>query len=187
MDNTGQGAPSSPKRDTRRSASDEIGWPQSQLRSSVSRRMEGRPNSRPSKVAGASKMSICFCPARYTFRDCRRSFGTASLFHSTETYEFHLPDCPFYTSPRRIRKLGARLYSISRFLSAAAMATISVTTGAGGFSIMPHLSFAAVVPNDSPAFALFSRDSSSYNHFFRRSDIGTTASYEILESTLQKY
>jgi hypothetical protein len=107
-------------------------------------------------VARKFKISICVCPGRYDLRAHQYLSEAVSLFYSKETCETHLPECPFYTSPRQVRNLGVRFCSVGYFLSAAIMATISITTGSTSFSINPHLSINAVVPSDSPAFALFS-------------------------------
>jgi hypothetical protein len=154
----GQRLPLIPSLDASPGISDDFDWRQS-ANSSIAYKKKHKHRPSPLQM-GARDLgsSICTCSTSYAFKDYQYLSRVVSLFYSTERYETHLPQCPFYTSPQQVRKLGARFHSIGYLLSTAILATVSMTTGASGFSITPHLSFKAVVPSNSPAFALFSRD-----------------------------
>ena len=147
-----------PSLDSLQEGSDDIDWPQPSNSPKAYRKGHER---RPLPLRTGARdfgLPTCTCPARYAFKDYRYLSRAFSLFYSKERYETHLPQCPFYTSPQQVRKLGARFHSVGYLLSTAILATVSMNTGSNGFSITPHLSFKAVVPSNSPAFALFSRD-----------------------------
>jgi hypothetical protein len=178
-----------PKFDALGRISDDRGWPQFTVRPKAYRNKHKARPLLPSMVARKFKISICVCPGRYDLRAHQYLSGAVSVFYSKETYETHLLECPFYTSPRQVRNLGVRFCSVGYFLSAAIMATISITTGSTSFSISPHLSINAAVPSDSPAFALFSYrnlddDLNPRSTNGRRSE--SARSCEILDSTMQR-
>ena len=62
--------------------------------------------------------------------------------------------CPFHNEKRRIIVLFRRWTFCSWVLSFSIQASLTITKGAGGFSISPHLEFRAIVPVNSPVFRL---------------------------------
>lgn len=161
--------------------SDNFDWQQSTYSSiAYKKKYKRRPSPLPTGARDLGS-SICTCPTSYAFKDYQYLSRAVSLFYSKERYETHLPQCLFYTSPQQIRKLGARFLSIGYLLSIAILATVSIKTGASVFFITPHLSFKAVVPSNSPAFALFSRENYQQSLDYRFA----TAS-EILDSIMPR-
>lgn len=159
----GQRLPLRPSLESLQDTSYNIDWPQFAISSNVFGKKHKR---RPFSLQTGTKdfkSSICTCSGSYAFKEHRYLSRAVSLLYSTERYETHLPQCPFFASSQRIRKLTARFYPASYLLSTAILATISIQTGASGFSIAPYLSFKAVVPSNSPAFALFSKDNYADN------------------------
>ncbi|QSZ31011.1 hypothetical protein DSL72_000572 [Monilinia vaccinii-corymbosi] len=67
----------------------------------------------------------------------------------------HRITCPYYHLAQQVKAIGASYMLCSKLLRFSLQATISLTQGAGGFSISPQLKFISVVPNDSPSFKLF--------------------------------
>ncbi|ERF73404.1 hypothetical protein EPUS_08547 [Endocarpon pusillum Z07020] len=156
--------------------SDDFDWQQS-ANSSIAYRKKYKRRSSPVQTGTRDLgLSLCICPANYAFKHYQCLSRAISLFYSNERYETHLPQCPFYTSPQQIRKLGARFHSVGYLLSTAILATVSMKTGASSFSITPHLSFKAIVPSSSPAFALF-----SWKNYVRSATIS-----EILDSIMPR-
>jgi hypothetical protein len=66
----------------------------------------------------------------------------------------HKAGCPLYIPGQKTRILQARQTFCNRLLKFSILASLNITTGAGGFAISPQLHFRAVVPKDSPAFKL---------------------------------
>lgn len=77
------------------------------------------------------------------------------LVFETESTSHH-STCPLFTISAITTTAKFRIASCGTFLAGAVEASISITRGAGGFSISPVLRGARVVPYDSPAFALVS-------------------------------
>jgi hypothetical protein len=152
----GQRLPILPSLDSLLKTSYDVDWLQSANISNVYGKKQKRRPLPPRTGARDFTLPVCTCPPRYAFKDYQYLSRAVSLFYSKERYEIHLPQYPFYTCPKQVRKLGARFHSAGYLLSTAILATISINTGASGFSINPQLSFRAVVPSNSPAFALFS-------------------------------
>ncbi len=176
----GQRLPLRQSLDSLQETSDHIDWPQSSNSYHVYRKRHKRQPLPHRTGARGFKSSICTCIASYASKDYRYLSRAVSLFYSKERYETHLPQCPFYTSPQQFRKLGARFHSVGYLLSTAILATVSISTGASSFSITPHLSFKAVVPFNSAAFALFSRD----NYRKSRLHSGCATPGEFLDSIM---
>jgi hypothetical protein len=66
----------------------------------------------------------------------------------------HKAGCSLYIPGQKTRILQARQTFCNRLLKFSIVASLNITTGAGGFAIGPQLKFRAVVPEDSPAFKL---------------------------------
>ena len=70
----------------------------------------------------------------------------------------HHRTCSLFSNPASTDTATFRIASCGKFLAGAVEASISITRGAGGFSISPMLRGARVVPRDSPAFELVCPD-----------------------------
>jgi len=66
----------------------------------------------------------------------------------------HHQSCPLYSNCEQERTFSLNLSYCGTLLAATVRATLTMTRGAGGFSINPGLSYSRIVPSDSPAFAL---------------------------------
>ncbi|KAF7511002.1 hypothetical protein GJ744_005548 [Endocarpon pusillum] len=165
--------------------SDDFDWQQS-ANSSITYTKKHKRRPSPHQT-GARDLgsSVCTCPASYAFREYQYLSRAVSLFYSKERYETHLPRCPFYTSPQQVRKLGARFHSVGYLLSTAILTTVSMKTGASGFSITPHLSFKAIVSSRSPAFSLFSQENYEKS-LHRRSATTSELTSEFLDSIMPR-
>ncbi|KAL3470051.1 hypothetical protein BJX99DRAFT_240167 [Aspergillus californicus] len=74
----------------------------------------------------------------------------------------HRPWCPLQNQSRDLVSLNFRHNFCNRFLGFSITTSLTMTKGAGGFSISPNLQFRAVVPEDSPAFSLLQSVFRSY-------------------------
>lgn len=70
----------------------------------------------------------------------------------------HRSDCPSYQEAEHSRQLSIRLAYSGVLLAGAIQASLSITSGSGGYSISPLLSFTSIVPCDAPAFRIFDTD-----------------------------
>lgn len=66
----------------------------------------------------------------------------------------HRQNCPFYNGFEREQLVGLNISYCGPFIAGAIKASVSMTHGAGGFSLSPNLTFYPVVPSNAPAFAL---------------------------------
>lgn len=71
------------------------------------------------------------------------------------SYFKHCQDCPLFATSERKHSIGINLSYCGLILAKAARASISITRGAGGFSISPKLTFSPVVPSNSAVFSVF--------------------------------
>lgn len=65
----------------------------------------------------------------------------------------HDRSCPLHAFLQRAERLEAGFTFCNRYLGFSLQVALSLTKGAGGFSISPRLEFRAIVPFDSPAFS----------------------------------
>ena len=65
----------------------------------------------------------------------------------------HDLSCPVYRFSRNAQYLETGINFCSSYLGFSMHATMSITKGAGGFSIGPRLNVRSIVPFNSPAFA----------------------------------
>ena len=93
----------------------------------------------------------CTCHSEDHHQSARFRFGQFWLIRDSSTHG-HKPGCRLYLlEPTRIQSLGL----VTRVLSYGVQLVVSVTTGAGGFSISPNISFRPVVASaKSPVFRL---------------------------------
>ncbi|KAL9118762.1 MAG: hypothetical protein Q9187_004691 [Circinaria calcarea] len=97
---------------------------------------------------------------RYRWDDRSTKNSWNANLHSS--LRIHRRDCPLYDEIESERLVGMSISYCGTLLMGAIRASISMTRGAGGFSISPSLTFSPVVPSTAPAFALlnirFTRD-----------------------------
>lgn len=87
-------------------------------------------------------------------RPQRRHSPARCTCSRTQFSSFHDSACQLESQSRMVLSLHTRRTFCSRLLSFSLLASLTVTKGAGGFSISPSVRFLAVVPPDSPAFRL---------------------------------
>jgi hypothetical protein len=158
-----------------------------------SRRLE--PTRRQRRIQGCSSAPLsrpikqrlnmhCSCTGKSWAESRHYSACGLSLSQNTKAYEPHLPGCDFYAPHQIVRNMKARFTYLGYVLSATIAATVSITTGAGGFSISPSLSISRVVPNDSCAFALFADERFWKFGAWRRKTVARR--HQLLESTREQ-
>jgi hypothetical protein len=96
----------------------------------------------------------CNCYKRTQKISQERFIGPVKLFRNRKITSRHLKHCPFYVLDEETRSFGLKVTMFSRLLSGIIQLSFEATTGSGGFSLGRPLYFRAVVPYDSPAFAL---------------------------------
>lgn len=84
----------------------------------------------------------------------RGSTRSLNAWFSLSSFK-HCQDCPLYATSERRHSIGINLSYCGLILAKAAQASISITRGAGGFSISPTLTFGPVVPSSSAVFSVF--------------------------------
>ncbi|MCJ1262511.1 hypothetical protein MMC22_002381 [Lobaria immixta] len=84
----------------------------------------------------------------------RGSTRSLNAWFSLSSFK-HRQDCPLYATSERRHSIGINLSYCGLILAKAAQASISITRGAGGFSISPTLTFSPVVPSSSAVFSVF--------------------------------
>ena len=87
----------------------------------------------------------------------------------------HGRNCPFYRPSQKTNEVGVHFSYCGLWLARAVRASLAITTGAGGFSISPDVSFSPVVPSDSPAFTLLRRSFPNFTLLRRSSPDRSTA------------
>ena len=98
--------------------------------------------------------SCCSCVNLTRRRTTTYSIGRVDFFKTSVESSNHSVTCPLYIRTQATTILGFKMVYYGRLLANTVRATISITTGAGGYSINPCLRFHAMVPNSSPAFWL---------------------------------
>ena len=96
----------------------------------------------------------CSCTTLTRRRAATYSIGRVKFFKDSVDSSNHSATCPLYIRTETTTTVGFKMGYYGRLLANTVRATISITTGAGGYSINPCLKFHAVVPNSSPAFRL---------------------------------
>lgn len=100
-------------------------------------------------------LSFCGCDLRGQTRSVTAStIHIAGAFLSNEHCEVskHFKSCPFYSASKEARRRMSVSFGTITWpqLSVLVQASLTCTTGAGGFSISPHLSFRTII-KDCPA------------------------------------
>lgn len=129
--------------------------------------------------------SYCSCSTLIRERAATYSIGIVEFFKASVESCKHSVTCPLYIGIKATTTVGLKTAYYKRLLANTVGATVSVTAGAGGYSISPCLKFRALVPRDSPAFNLL--DSRRFTDHFR--DWPTSQTKEVckyFESTLQQ-
>ncbi len=101
------------------------------------------------------KAGLCSCTKRWSLASSERSYGPISFFDTTKVHYDHDRMCPFYLGcQKKTRGTGIRFSYSSYYLSGIIQAALVMTTGSGGYSRSPTLTFHATVPRNGPAFTL---------------------------------
>ena len=98
--------------------------------------------------------SYCSCTTLTRQRAVTYSIGRVEFFKTSVESSKHSVACPFYISTEATTTIGFKMAYYGRLLANTVRATLSITSGAGGYSINPCLKFHARVPCDSPAFLI---------------------------------
>jgi hypothetical protein len=98
---------------------------------------------------------VCHC--RKLIQKELNQFSLASLrvFRRRTVISTHSPGCPYYYGYPESDSLSFGVYSYFQLLSIAIQISFETTRGAGGLSISTPLSLRSIMPDNSPAFALF--------------------------------
>ncbi|KAL4879725.1 hypothetical protein BJY04DRAFT_192793 [Aspergillus karnatakaensis] len=100
-----------------------------------------------SQVAPSASSKHCTCH--------NRSFSASTFsFSFSGTYE---TNCPLHSEERQMIALSAKYAFCNRVIRLSVNAMMTLTWGAGAFSISPTLRFHSVVRDDSPAFNLLNQ------------------------------
>lgn len=100
------------------------------------------------------QIPYCSCSTLTRKRAATYSIGSLKIFKMSMESCKHSTTCPFYIGTEATTTVGLKMAYYGRLLANTVRATISITAGAGGFSINPCLDYRAIVPCDSPAFSL---------------------------------
>lgn len=129
--------------------------------------------------------SYCSCSTLVRKKTATYSVGIVEFFKSSVESCKHSIDCPLYIGTEATTTAGLKLAYYSRLLANTVGATLSITSGAGGFSINPCLRFRARVSSNSPAFRLL-------DQYVLRGRLESTSTSqtneicEVFESTLRQ-
>ena len=102
--------------------------------------------------------AYCSCATLIRRRDTTYSVGRVDFFKSSVESNNHSVTCPLYIRTEATTTVGFKMGYYGRLLANTVRATISITTGAGGYTINPCLKLHAIVPKNSPAFRLLDFD-----------------------------
>ena len=98
--------------------------------------------------------SYCSCATLTPRRIATYSTSRVDFFKNSVESRKHSITCPLYIGTETTATVGFKMAYYGKLLANTVKATISITSGAGGYSINPGLRFGAVVPYDSPAFVI---------------------------------
>ena len=104
------------------------------------------------------QIPYCSCSTLTRRRVATYSIGSVEFFKTSMESCKHSTICPFYIGTEATTTVGLKMAYYGRLLANTVRATISITAGAGGFSINPCLNHRALVPRNSPAFSLLNLD-----------------------------
>lgn len=147
-----------------RSVYDETGYLESTRNlSDYTQKTPFEPGSSPRPFFQAADQR-CTCRPRISRKRSNRTHGkwfpretwNVSFYTANSS---HRRGCPTFLQSKNA--IGLRLSYCGYLLARTLEASISITRGAGGFSISPTISFSALVPSDSPVFRLLEFNFSS--------------------------
>ncbi|KAM0796422.1 hypothetical protein BDR22DRAFT_893275 [Usnea florida] len=98
--------------------------------------------------------SYCSCATLTRRKAATYSIGRVDFFKTFVESSSHSVTCPLYIRTEATTTVGLKMVYYGRLLANTVRATVSIATGAGGYSINPSLKFHAVVTDDSPGFRL---------------------------------
>ena len=127
----------------------------------------------------------CSCSTLTRKRGATFSMGGVELFKTSMETCNHSTGCPLYIRTEATTTVGFKMTYYGKLLANTVRATISITSGAGGFSISPCLNFRALVSNCSPAFQLLDPDTLD-TRFISTPPSRTNEVCEYFESALQQ-
>ena len=102
--------------------------------------------------------SYCSCATLIRRRAATYSIGRIDFFKTFVESSSHSVSCPLYIRTEAATTVGFKMEYYGRLLAKTVRATVSITTGAGGFSINPCLKFHATVPKSSLPFRLLDQE-----------------------------
>jgi hypothetical protein len=104
-------------------------------------------------------LPLCSCNIGKSHQSRTWSTRGLNLTRASTVSHIHKMGCPLSTQRRSTIVLAAKYSYRSRFITRLLSFSVSISSGAGGLSISPSLTFRAIVPDSSPAFSLFTYDS----------------------------
>jgi hypothetical protein len=116
-------------------------------------------NNHAAVVSRDAIMPLCSCKIGKSHQSRTWSTEVLDLTRATSVSHIHKMGCPLSTQRRSATVLAAKYSYRSRFVTRLLSFSVSITSGAGGLSISPSLTFRATVSDSSPAFSLFTDDS----------------------------
>ena len=129
--------------------------------------------------------AYCSCDNLIRRRATTYSIGRVHFFKSSVDSSNHSFTCPLYIGTKAITTVGFKMGYYGRLLANTVRATMTITIGAGGYSINPCLEFHAIVPFDSPAFLLL--DYGTFRrHFHTTPPTESIGVCDFFENTLQQ-
>lgn len=129
--------------------------------------------------------SWCSCSPLSREKAITYSFGGIEFFKTSTKSCKHSVACPLYIGTEAATTVGLKMTYYVRLLANTVRASMSITAGAGGFSISPCLNFRTVVTRDSPAFSLLDRER-AYKRFHSKAPVRTNDVCEYFESALRE-
>lgn len=127
----------------------------------------------------------CSCSTLSRERAVTYSIGGLDFFKTSTESCKHSVACPLYIGTEAATTVGLKMTYYGRLLANTIRASMSITAGAGDFSISPCLNFRALVPRDSPAFKLLDYKTLS-NHCSHTPLSRTSEVCENFESALRE-
>ena len=105
-----------------------------------------------------NQRQYCSCSTLMQERASTYLIGGVEVFKTSMESSKHSMSCPFHIGTKVTTTVGLKMSYYGKLLANTVRATISITTGAGGFSINPCLKLHARVSKFSPAFELLYPD-----------------------------
>lgn len=100
----------------------------------------------------------CSCKSHTQRHSTFLSSKSLSVSKSTIYTTCHRPECVYWHPFQQSHSMRLTASYMSSILMMTLRATINISTGAGGCSISPSLSYHRIVPNTAPAFSLLTEE-----------------------------